>query len=327
MVLRGDGLRGRRAPEMGVVQGIVGRSRSVAATFAVLTCLAATAGCDAGSERGLGAEASLGGYDRSVIGKPLDEVAPGDVPADYESVMRAFFPLHSYFYDGITARDAELATRRRQFDTLSSCMAERGWAGAVSGPTEGEVDDDLYSVYFGTRLASPAVRQNVGYGYFVPLLKPQSDDAPFAGTLTDDFYASNNECVRLADEETQQAALAWETYASIVVGGMEPYYEAVVEGRDEVAQCLLTEGFPEDPQEGFEPLWAQYVGSEGGADADELERLAGEERAAVDAEWECYRQHGLLPYLRYNLAEQTGILEGYPEVMAEIRQDLRRALE
>jgi hypothetical protein len=33
-----------------------------------------------------------------------------------------------------------------------------------------------------------------------------------------------------------------------------------------------------------------------------------------------------MPFLRWNLARQTAVVEGYPEVIADMREDLRRGV-
>ncbi|MDR2378019.1 MAG: hypothetical protein LBD70_01140 [Bifidobacteriaceae bacterium] len=274
--------------------------------------------------------ASLAGYDRAVIGKPLEELKPEDIPESYEQVMQAFFPLHAYIFDGAQVAEVELALRQRESQLVRECMARRGWAYTEAQQAPAVVERDMFTTFFGSALADEAVRQTIGYGYFLSRLTGAGEAfEQTPSTLPEESFEDGNACLAEAATTVRRASASWEVYSTVEIPGIDEYYQEMLAGRDATGRCLVEQGFPEDPVEYFMKLDGQHRDEnlELRIDAGQLARLAEEERATAEAEWECYRQNGLMPFLIWNLAKETAIVEGYPDVAADMRQDLRRGID
>jgi hypothetical protein len=267
----------------------------------------------------------LSGYNEAALGKPLDTLTPDDIPEDYEVVAQAFSPLDRYFYDGVGLAEAELAFSKLELEARRECMASRGFDDSAAPPSLEIIEDGLYEAIFGSPLANPAARE-YGYGIFNPRPSRDSGEQAAGG---EGFYEAHNECVAEAVGQVQQAE-AWEAYSTIEVRGLEPYDEALEAGQRAQMKCLAEQGLPEDPSQYYSELADQYrdeLYSAAGLDQELQTQLAAEELTAAQADWGCYRQHVLLPYLRLVLARGTAMLEANPEALAKVREDLRRGLD
>jgi hypothetical protein len=310
---------------------------SAVAVALALGAVAVAAGCDGGGEPGgpsagspgvtaSATEDPLGGYDEAVLGKPLDDLTPEDIPEDLELVIAAFYPRERYLYEGLSLPKAELAIRVREHEAMVDCMSQRGFSASPVTLTLEQVRSDLYPVFFGTQLANPETHK---YGYFVFNRPPAEYSEADYRVSGEGFYEANNECVQESVRLLRKNEEAWNAYDTLEVKGLDSYYSAVLTGQQAATQCLAELGFPADPKDyyvGLEGKYRDELYSEQGMDPELQERLAAEELAAAEADWECYRQHVLLPYLRYNLAEQTAALEAAPEVFAQVREDVRSSV-
>ncbi|MDR1513285.1 MAG: hypothetical protein LBS56_07385 [Propionibacteriaceae bacterium] len=265
-----------------------------------------------------------------MIGKPLELLEPGDIPESYAKVLQAFFPLHAYLFDGAQVGQVEFALRQRENQLVRDCMAKRGWDYTDPPQTQALVEQDMHITYLGSALADEVTRRNVGYGVFLPRLTGAGEElAEPPSELPEEAIEDSNSCVTEAVETIRSNSASWEIFYALEIPGIDEYYEAMLAGRESAALCLVNQGYPRDPSEYFADLDTRRRNANGELqiDAEELAALAEEERAAADAEWECYRQNGLLPFLMYNLAQQTAIVEGYPDMVADMRADLRRGTD
>jgi hypothetical protein len=262
-----------------------------------------------------------------------------DVPSAPVDVLARFDPVGSFLYDGADRIEVELAIQTSQANAHAECMREQGWTFTAGQPSRAEIEAMIAEAAFGSPVSDSSIRSRSGYGIVTALLGPGGDlgdpqndsvTAMLASLTADEqqlFFADNDRCAGEVATMVEVTPDAWELYSTGAQREAPDLRQALTDGKERWGTCMLDAGFSDNVQSEMARIEseARTLSEGNGTDPAVFSDLLAEEIALAEHDWDCYREHVLVPFLTLRLVEGQMFVEDYAEALLQVRADLKQA--